>query len=364
MRFLQAALLLFLSMLLASPMLSAAVNDTEPPPSAPISEGVVFAMAMFANGSPLQNAPIIALARSPKGDTVYRLITGPKGRFILSLGKGKYELDSLLDYPSTPGIDFASTTAFELPSTENATFIFYSAGSISGTVLQDGALVSGARVRVSCPSNSFDYDRINGGTQVLSGEAGDFLFRALPSGTCQVSSSTDSLAGSSEVQVQPGQSSAVSIELKKKAPGTDILPIAAVAFVIVAALFSVVWLLQKKGKETPEETARAALAMPAEAHRQNAKPLHGPRAEPEPWGEFDASKVKAVLSTLSEREREIVRFLLKSGGRAKRSQLQHKLLIPKTSLLRNLRSLERKNIVKLTPFGRNLLAEIAESLFR
>ncbi|MEM4348556.1 MAG: hypothetical protein QXN37_03235 [Candidatus Anstonellaceae archaeon] len=61
---------------------------------------------------------------------------------------------------------------------------------------------------------------------------------------------------------------------------------------------------------------------------------------------------------------EITLFLLKSGGRAKRSQIQHKLLIPKTSLLRNLRSLERKNIVKLVSFGRNLLAEINQHIFK
>ena len=117
----------------------------------------------------------------------------------------------------------------------------------------------------------------------------------------------------------------------------------------------------KKGRQKARAATRPAKAnaRPAAQHVEASAPLaHRASA-------FDAKsdKARAVLGTLSEREADIVRFLMSSGGKAKRSTMQHKLLIPKTSLLRNLRALERKNIVKLIPFGRNMVAELQRSLF-
>jgi uncharacterized membrane protein len=165
-------------------------------------------------------------------------------------------------------------------------------------------------------------------------------------------------------------------------PGLLYVALAAVAFVALLAYFFTKKKSPPGSKGQAEgsarnrisagrhsKTASAALHKVAPPSAQKrASPPAPAKAQPasHEQGGFDISnpKASAVLSTLSEREREIAVFLLKSGGRAKRSQVQHKLLIPKTSLLRLLRSLERKNIIKLTPFGRNLLAEIDQSLFR
>jgi uncharacterized membrane protein len=156
----------------------------------------------------------------------------------------------------------------------------------------------------------------------------------------------------------------VAIELKKKSSGTDILPIALAALAIAGAIYLLAFRKPKKKGALPishafqKEKTQQIPSQPRQSRSSKSSP------EPE-QSRFNTSdpKVKAVLATLRDREAEIVKFLFKCNGRAKRSQIQHKLLIPKTSLLRNLRSLERKNIVKLTPFGRNLLAEIEEKLF-
>ena len=300
------------------------------------------------------------LARSNGSDTIYRLITDPRGRFVLSLNPSAYQIDSILDYPETQGLDFASTSEIDTSRQGNLTLIFYPAGSIAGKALAGGSPVSGARVRVSCPSGAFDYARINGGVQQLSDEAGGFLFRALPTGTCLLSASTDSLAGSAEIGVKGGQVIFSTIGLSPRAAQFDLLPAAAVVllFALAAAAF---YVFRRKPVSSHLPSGQSTHHAAKAGAKKEKEKLHSEQSSM-----FDPAnqKAKAVLATLSEREREIVKFLLKCGGRAKRSQMQHKLLIPKTSLLRNLRSLERKNIVKLTPFGRNLLAEIEESLFR
>ena len=343
--------------------LANAVGDELPPP-APTGGGVLFGHAVFSNGSSIANAPLVILARSNDSETVYRLITDSAGRFVLSLSATQYSLDSLLDYPETPGMDFASTASADLATEGNATLIFYPAGSLAGTVTEAGSPVPGARVRVNCPSSSFDYARINGGTAVQSGDAGDFLFSALPVGTCVVSASTDSLAGSQELQVENGMTSSASVALLKKAAQTDALPIALAVLVAAIIAYAAFQFLQK-GKKEKEQTIHAEPSWQSSHFTQKKKEAKQKEEEEEGISsKLSDPKVKAVLATLTEREREITRFIFKAGGRAKRSTIQHKLLIPKTSLLRNLRSLERKKIVKLTPFGRNLLAEIEDWLHK
>ena len=360
MRFLAPVVSILL--LFALPTLCAASNETDAPPAAPAQSGLVFGRAIFANGSPVQSSPLTILARSSKSATVYRLITDQKGNFLLSLSKGQYEIDALLDLHDTPGIDFASTTSLDSSLEENTSIIFYPAGSIAGKAIQSGSPVPGARVHVSCPSDSFDYERINGAVQANAGEAGEFMFRALPTGTCVVSAYTGSLAGSSEIQVEHGKVASAEVEMRNKASTLDLLALAIAAAVALAAIIFITMRFFGGKKEQPPSPAPQAHGQASPLEHMKAK--EGKQAHEPPESKYDESKVKAVLSTLSEREREIAKFLIKSGGRAKRSQLQHKLLIPKTSLLRNLRSLERKNIVKLTPFGRNLLAELQEQLFR
>ena len=337
-------------------------NDSEPP-AAPSGEGLLFARALYSNGSAAANVPIVLLARSSSAETIYRLFTDSAGGLVLSLSNGSYWLDAVLDRHETSGMDFASTASLEIRGGGNATLIFYPAGSLAGTVAKGGSPLPGARVHVSCPSSGFDYGRINGGEQAQAGEAGDFLFRALPVGTCIVSASTDSYAGSEEVQISHGQTSSVSVDMENKASDNfTIYGIAIAALVLLLAIAALYFAKSNSQKSGKPQKAEPLPATSRQSSLLTAK--EKPAVQEERQSQYDSPKAKAVLATLSEREREIVRFLFKCNGRAKRSQMQHKLLIPKTSLLRNLRSLERKNIIQLTPFGRNLLAELQESLFK
>lgn len=360
-----------LFLILAAVALSYSAAADESPPAVPTGTGVLFGNALFSDGSKAANLPVVILARSGDSETIYRLITDSSGGFVLSSGTGKYELDALLADSQTATIDHAATAQVDTAKEENVTLIFYPAGSVAGTVQLEGSPVSGASVKVACPSSGFDYARVNGGATVQAGEAGDFLFKALPVGTCQISASTGSLAGSAEAKVEYEKTVSITVDMERKASQGDLLPIALGIIILAIIAYAAFQFFQtgKKpaearmmAKEQPIYSAPSYPPFPSPQKKKGAK-----QKEEEDGGmssKLSDPKVKAVLATLSDRESEIVKFLFRQNGRAKRSQLQHKLLIPKTSLLRNLRSLERKRIVKLTPFGRNLLAEIDDWLHK
>jgi uncharacterized membrane protein len=364
-------LALFLAFLfLFSPSIALAGNATaatgasgsQLPPSVPQSQGPVAIRAELANGSMPEGMPITISATAGSATATYRLITGREGNFLLQLGNGEYRLNAVLDDMATPGVDFAATTQLSVPLQRNLTMVFYPSGSVAATVLEDGAPVQGAAMHISCASDWFDYGGMNG-ANAEAGQAGEFLFRALPTGTCIVSASTQMSAGSARVDVAQGMLSSTQVELKRRALAlTDValaLGIIAVTSILAYHLF---FSRKKQALPHPEAHSEKKSAPQKESRQAKIEPL--PEAPALPSLDANSDKARAVLSTLSEREAEIVRLLFSSGGKAKRSTMQHRLLIPKTSLLRNLRSLERKNIVKLTPFGRNLVAELERDLFK
>jgi len=355
------AFFLFLSPALALAE-NASANESSAPPSVPQGQGPVSVKAVLANGSSYMGMPVTIIASSGSAATTYRLITGREGILLLQLGDGNYQLSATLDDMTTPGVDYASSAGLSVPSERNLTLIFYPAGSVAASVLEQGRIVPGADFHVSCSSDWFDYSAINGASQRAT-EAGGFLFRALPTGTCVISASTQTSAGSAQVVVEQGKLQNAQIEMKPKALALPDAALLLAALVLVAGLAYIGFM---KMKQAPHQGGTGR-----EDARQNARPKAKKEGDAQPvahharQGQFDAGseKARAVLSTLSEREAEIVRFLMSSGGKSKRSTMQQKLLIPKTSLLRNLRALERKNIVKLVPFGRNMVAELHRELF-
>ena len=336
------------------------------PPPVPQSDGLVALQAVLVNGTPAAGMPLMITATSADGSTTtYRLITRRDGNVILTLEPGSYQLAGVLDDMATDGADFAATGSLVLPGPQNVSLVFYPAGSVAVTALEGGQVVPGASMHVSCASDWFDCERINGAS-AQAGAAGDFIFRALPTGKCVVSASTQTSAGSVQVDVGQGKLATVQLELRPKALPPELIAIA-LAAILAAALLAYYLLIAKKKQP---ETSAPALAEVKKAGKPLAaakmpvkKNASSPAQQKASAFDVNGEKARAVLSTLSEREAEIVRFLCASGGKAKRSTMQHKLLIPKTSLLRNLRALERKRILKIIPFGRNIVAELERGLF-
>jgi hypothetical protein len=188
---------LFLSILFLSlPALAFSENATAEgaPPPVPSTGGLVAMQALLVNGTPAVGMPLLITATKSDGAaTTYRLITGREGNVILTLERGSYQLDCVLDDMATSGADYAATASLSLPGEQNLSLVFYPAGSVAVTVLEGGQVVPGANMHVSCASDWFDYGKMNG-ANAQAGQAGDFIFRALPAGTCVVSASTQTSA--------------------------------------------------------------------------------------------------------------------------------------------------------------------------
>ncbi|NYZ77939.1 hypothetical protein H0N96_00875, partial [Candidatus Micrarchaeota archaeon] len=80
----------------------------------------------------------------------------------------------------------------------------------------------------------------------------------------------------------------------------------------------------------------------------------------EPKGLKPTDKMRIALNALNERERSIAELLLANEGRMKQAKIARELLMPKTSLLRAVQSLEKRNIVKITPFGKHKMVEFTD----
>ena len=348
----------------------------------PQTDGLVALQAVLVNGSPAVGMPLLITATKTGSNspTTYRLITGREGNVLLTLDKGSYQLSCVLDNMATSGADYAATASLAIPGEQNRSLAFYPAGSVAATALEGGQVVPGATMHVSCASDWFDYELING-ADAKAGQAGDFIFRALPAGTCVISASTQASAGSAQVDIGQGSLQSIQVVLKPKALGIIDIALALGAAAALAAIIAYYFFFAGKKQAVPAaqdahagEKIRAAEKMPSvkalkskprasSIPSQQKDDARAPAHQKASAFDVNGEKARAVLSTLSEREAEIARFLCASGGKAKRSTMQHRLLIPKTSLLRNLRSLERKNIVKIIPFGRNLVAELQRDLF-
>ena len=75
-------------------------------------------------------------------------------------------------------------------------------------------------------------------------------------------------------------------------------------------------------------------------------------------------KLENVLNTLQERERKIVELVFANKGQMKSSKIRHELLLPKSSLSRMLRALERKNIISISPFGNSMAVRLQDWLLK
>jgi uncharacterized membrane protein len=82
--------------------------------------------------------------------------------------------------------------------------------------------------------------------------------------------------------------------------------------------------------------------------------LYPPEREEMPRGKEEVMKI------LNEKERAIVEEVIKAGGKLTQMEVFMRTGIPKSTLSRTLKSLERRNLIELRPIGNTNLVVIAE----
>jgi uncharacterized membrane protein len=113
----------------------------------------------------------------------------------------------------------------------------------------------------------------------------------------------------------------------------------------LAGIAAVAVLMMRARKEKEEK--------PAAVHEVKREEEAREVAPQQAYGEMLVTqRMLDVMKALNERERSVVEFLLRSNGKARQSKIAFALVMPKTSLLRALYSLEHRNIVVSEKAGR------------
>jgi uncharacterized membrane protein len=378
--------------------------EEELPPPAPSGNNFVLITLRDAQGAPIAGASVSFTFSNEKSGELVRTMSETSSRGIAKvlLDDGDYDAIAEVDMPSTPGKDYAAAFLLHVDGDGNASAGMYPVASAKITVKdKDGSLMPIAPVSIECLSTPsiFGSSFPPGTFNFTTDASGYAIARYVPVGACYAVSRRGELVGSADLILKQGELADVELVMENQvAQDSGAIIAAAGIFAIMVAFFAFVRLMQQN-REEKEKAAAGKIYSAQGAGKEHA--MHGektfadmgaaayppagklpaPTAAPAishavhsskksrahkktkakkaaPMHEEKNEKLEGILKTLSERERKIVELLQKNNGRLKQSRIYVTLLIPKASLSRTLQALERKNIVKLTPFGKSKVVEL------
>lgn len=240
------------------------------------------------------------------------------GVLKLSVPSGSYELVLKADKLETDGADYFVRVKVD----GSETLSMFPLGSVAGIVYDKrGGIVAGAVVKFDCSSNYGDFGQ-------LSTDSFGTFSADLPTGRCVVSAQRGNYIGHEQITIRHGELADVEIKLDQKLASSNRAAYYSLAFFIVIAviLFPI---LRRRGVSGDRKTA----AKEAEAES-------GAKA-------FELSqRSRDILKTLNGKEKAVVQFLLKQPEfEATQAKIFYGTGIPKTSIVRLIKSLENRKVV-------------------
>lgn len=247
--------------------------------------------------------------------------------------------NGVFDYPFTEGEWFVSLRVMDNgramyygedsvvvteDSVSPAALYLEKVGSVSGFVKDDlDNVVPDAELKFECAvCGEFDLP-------TKSDSFGSFRVDILPVGGYVVYASSEGYLGYSEITVTQGNLESVNIALEMKVKGKDktfslgyVLGVALIALLVAAGVMY--YFLSSKNS--------------VEKVKKPKKVKKG--------------RCDDILPTLGTNEKEIVNFLMCNENKSTQASLRHNTGIPRTSLSRCLKSLERRNVVQIKARGK------------
>jgi uncharacterized membrane protein len=269
------------------------------------------------NGSTISSVHVLIDVNSSYKTLSY---VGPSGVLDLPFPGGTYTMTLKVDDIQTPGGDYYCTETLLL---SNATEIrLFPVGSVRGTVRDKEHLVRNARVSFSCSG-------LYGETTLLQTDAyGSFLAQWLPLGNCTLQTTDGSKVGSVKVMIAEGGLEEVTILLERQVSSSIVI------IVVAIFLFLAVVLLLHQSFRRRRIQKRPTLQASSQA-KDGAYP----------------KRLGDVAKTLTKKERDIIDIIYKEKE-VTQAKIVYSLLLPKTSVIRNLSSLESKGIVAIQKYGK------------
>jgi len=331
------------------------------PPGIPQGDYIVRIYAQDLSTSEyLADAPVQVYSRQANSQpyTVVSAKTRPDGQFTIYLDKGGWRIVADMDDPATPGKDLVAANDMNVTGDSNLTMVFQEVGSISGDVRdEENRTIDSADIHLDCVNSAYSPDELNDNPKVSKGA---FFIKYVPSGACRVTFSAGDVSKTFDINLRKGEHGQLNVVLKREPflPEPYLFALAAIALLLFAS--AIYYVARRPEAKAPPEQPAQPWPPPAEEKPEGLEPHAAPAPPPSVQPLSKTKKVLDVMKTLSPREREIVELLLENEGRMKQSRICARLLVPKTTLSRTVRSLEARNIVALKPTGKTNMIELTD----
>lgn len=269
----------------------------------------------------------------------------------------KQNFEAVIDDKNTPAPDYFGTLK---PSGEDLEkFQVYPIGVLQGSVLDtEGNLIPKAKLAFVC------YSSILVEFPEKTDITGFLTVPKMPIGSCTVIASTENSAGKKDFEIKTGEVTVLEIVLEKKVASTKsffIYLTTAIIFILICSYL--IWFLVKRNqkraiKESIHEAVSGKVKKVEEEEEEKDRDENG--KDKIQNDKVLSSQTKAILETLSGKEKEIVNFLLENNFSSSQAKIRHSLNIPRTSLARILQSLERKKIAQIEKDGKMVTIQLTK----
>ncbi len=254
----------------------------------------------------------------------------------LRLPKGEYKLTFKIDNLQTPGKDYYAEQEIVLDKSIEQEIIVFPVGSLKGVVYDTlNNLVSKAALKVEC---SKDY-----GEKVpeFTDRVGSFSVAYAPIDECVITATSDNAVGSGKINIKPGDSQNIEIRLNRAViseGGNGWVVFWSILVLLVVGITGWFgWRFWQK-----RHYMRLKHEIP-----QKEKNIEQQKPE-----EKTNKRIQDVLSTLNEKEKKVVTFLLNNHHNSTQAKIRYETGIPKTTLVRIFMSLQNKKIIAIETVGK------------
>lgn len=304
----------------------------------------------------------IEITNKKSGEKIRTLQYIKGNKLMLELHNGSYDITVGLDNINTSGFDYYSKKTFIAYSSHQEYFMFFPIGSVRGSVTyEDGSIATNANVKIECAGK---YGEIS---ETTTDNYGSFSKDYVPVGNCVIYAKKDGRVDKKQITVNHGEISVVDLAISKNYTITYIILIIILVFSIGAAVFYMRSSRQKN-----------SVILDAEKNKNQAEDLSQPKnAEPDTTqlkiiqsnltqqtntGKQEiigdavndiakrSTRQEDILKTLNEKEKKVVEFLL-SEDNSYQNKIVYSTGIAKTSMVRIIEGLEKKNIIKVELIG-------------
>lgn len=329
-------------------LLLAGMVYADSPPLPPSGEHLLALTHLQVGGSTLANKTVFLIFRNSLGQEQYSsALISPDATTRTELEAGDWMVRSGVVDSSTGAKSFAAQLPLHFTQDFNASLYYIPVGSLKLLVEDSGGhAVPQATVNASCLNQFYSFGALNGPV-TQTDESGSIVV-SVPSGVCVFTAFKGGEAGSKSVTIPQGAYIEQTLALSPVAQ--DGLPYWLPGVLALALLAAGFFLIRRSSSKPPSSPP----AMHPMEHSPPA-PSHSPVDS-----KTSASKeYSAVYRTLSEHEKAVMDALV-SSGKMKQSKLFATLLIPKTSLIRTINTLQTKGLVSAQPWGNTRMVELAE----